>query len=195
MSARKQAWQQFSNEIEAMYVKGGVLKSDRIEATFQNWQVLYDSFAISAGTVPLLYTRIRAPFLAKSDFKFRITKKTFFDKIKEKFGKSDVESGDSRIDNAFVIKSNSAEKVKRLFSNEELINLLLGKADSHFEFTHGYKGIGRKFPNDCDGLCLVVLYESKDIDKLKLIYNLFGEVLSALLEANEICDEIIDIKI
>jgi len=61
MSARKQAWQQFSNEIEAMYVQGGVLKSDRIEATFQNWQILYDSFAIPVGTVPLLYTRIRTP--------------------------------------------------------------------------------------------------------------------------------------
>jgi len=195
MSSRKEAWKQFSNEIEATYVKGGVLKSDKIEATFHNWQVVYDSFALPVGTIPLLYTRIRAPFLAKSDFKFRITKKTFFDKIKEVFVKSDVEIGDSRIDNAFIIRSNSAEKMKKLLSNESLKELLLEKADSHFEFTHGYKGTGRKFPNDCDGLCLVVLYESKDIDKLTLIYNLFGEVLNSLLEADEICDEPIDIKI
>jgi hypothetical protein len=193
MSAKKQAWQQFCNEIEATYVQGEVLKSDRIEATFQNWQILYDSFIIPFPH--LRYTRIRAPFLAKSDFKFRITKKTFFDKIKEKFGKSDVETGDSRIDNAFVIQSNSAEKIKSLFSEEDLKNLLLGKVDSHFEFTHGYKGTGREFPNDCDGLCLVVLYEGKDIDKLKLIYNLFGEVLTSLLESDDICDEPIDEKI
>jgi len=195
MSTRKKAWQEFSNEIQATYVKSGIIKSDRIEATFQNWQVVYDSFVLPVGSVMLMYTRIRAPFLAKTDFKFRITKKTFFDKIKELFGKSDVGIDDSRIDDAFVIKSNSAEKIKNLLSNENLKKLLLEKADSHFEFSHGYKGIGRQFPKGCDGLSLVLLYESTGTDKLNLIYSLFGEVLTSLLESGDICDQPIDVEL
>ena len=116
MSTRKEKWEQFSNEIQATYVKGGVLKNDRIEATFQNWQIVYDSFGLPIGSVMAVYTRIRSPFVVKSDFKFSISKKTFFNKIKEKLGKSNVKTGDSRIDDTFVIKSNSAEKINRLFS-------------------------------------------------------------------------------
>ena len=80
-------------------------------------------------------------------------------------------------------------------SNKELKNLLLEKPDSDFEFTLGYNGTGREFPSGCDGLCLVVSYESKDADRLMLIYNLFGEVLTSLLEANEIDNAPIDVKI
>jgi len=195
MSTRKQAWQAFSNEIEATYVKGGLLKSDRIEATFQNWQIVYDFFTMPVGQIILTYTRIRTPFVVKSDFKFRISKKSFLDKVAEKLGKSKIETGDQRIDDAFVIQSNSVEKIKSLLSDEKIKNLLLEKADSDFEISHGYKGIGRQFPNDCDGLSLVVLYESRDKEKLAFIYNLFGEILTSLLESGDICDEPIDVKI
>ena len=195
MSSRKEAWKQFSNEIEATYVKGGLLKSEKIEATFQNWQIVYDFFVVPAGNVILIYTRIRAPFVVKSDFKFRISKKSFLNKIAEKFGKSDIKTGDPRIDDNFVIKSNSAEKAKNLLSNEQLINLLLEKANSTFEISHGYKSIGRQFPKNCDGLSLVVLYESKDKEKLMHIYNLFGEILTSLLETGDIDDTPVDLKL
>ena len=195
MSARKKVWQEFSNEIEATYVKGGILKSDKIEATFQNWQIVYDFFTVPIGAVVSAYTRIRTPFMAKSDFKFRISKKNFLNKITEKIGGTNIETGDPRIDDIFVIQSNSAEKIKNLLSDEKIKNLLLEKADSDFEISHGYKSIGRQFPDDCDGLSLVVLYESKDKEKLMFIYNLFGEILTSLLETDDICDEPIDIKL
>ena len=195
MGSKKQAWKQFSNEIEATYVKGGIIKSDRIEATFENWPVVYDTFVLPAGQVILVYTRIRAPFIAKSDFKFSISKKTFFSKIAQKLGKSNVTIDDSRIDEAFVIKSNSPEKIRQLLSDETLKSLLLEKTNSHFEFSHGYKGIGRQFPKGYDGLSMLVLYEGKDIDKLRIIYNLFGEVLTSLLEADEIEDAPVNVKL
>jgi len=196
MSAkRKEAWQQFSNEIQATYVKGGLLKSDKIEATFQNWQIVYDFFTMPIGAIVAIYTRIRTPFVVKSDFKFRISKKNFLTKVAEKFGDSDVITGDSRIDDIFVIQSNSAEKVKNLLSDEKIKSLLLDKADLDFEVSHGYSGIGRQFPNNGDGLSLVVLYESKDKDRLMLIYNLFGEILTSLLETGDIDDAPAHVKL
>ena len=194
MSARKKAWQQFSDEIQATYVKGGILKSDRIEAVFQKWQMVYDIIVIPAGKVMFTYTRLRVPFTAKSDFQFCISKKSLFDKIAEKFGKSNIETGDSQIDDNFVIKSNSDEKINRLFSNEKLKNLLLEKSDSHFELSHGHKSIGRQFPKGCDGLSLVVLYES-DRDMLTRSYNIFCEILTSLSEAGEIEDAPADVKL
>ena len=195
MSSRKEAWEQFSNEIQATYIKGGVLKSDRIEATFKNWQIVYDIISIPVGNVILSYTRLRAPFLTKSDFQFCISKKSFMNKIAEKFGKSIIETGDLRIDDNFVLKSNSDEKMIQLLSNEKLKNLLLEKSDSHFQISHGYKSIGRQFPKNCDGLSLVVLYESKDVDRLMLFYNLFCEILTSLLETGEIDDSAIDVML
>ena len=194
MSSRKEAWKQFSNEIQAKYVKGGILKSDRIEATFQNWQIVYDTAHIPMGAAILRHLRIRTPFKAKSDFQFSISKKSFLDKIVEKFGNSNIETGNSHIDDNFVIKSNSAEKIKLLLSNEALVSLLLEKSDSHFEISNGYKSIGQQFPKDCDGLSLVVLFEN-DKDRLMLFYNLFCEILTSLLEAGEIDDVAIDVKL
>ena len=128
-------------------------------------------------------------------FQFCISKKSFLNRVAENLGKSTIKTGDSSFDNNFVIKSNSDEKIKNLLSDEKIKNLLLEKADSDFEISHGYKGIGRKFPNDCDGLSLVVLYESKDKDRLMLYYNLFGEILTSLLEAGEIKDAAVDVKL
>ena len=193
MSSKKEAWQQFSSKIQATYVKGGIVKSDRIEAAFQNWQLVYDIFVVPAGAI-LSYTRVRTPFLAKSDFQFCISKKSFVNKIAEKLGKSNIETGDSRIDDNFVIKSNSIEKVKRLLSNEKLKNLLLEKPGSDFEISHGYKTVGRQFPKNCDGLSLVVLYEH-DKDMLKRFYDIFCEILTSLSEAGEIDEAPIDVKL
>ena len=186
MASRKKVWQQFSNEIQATYVKGKAFKSDRIEALFKKWQIVYDIFAVPAGSVILVYTRVRAPYIAKSDFKFRITKKNFFNKISAKFRKANVETGDSRLDDIFVIKSNCAEKVKKLLSNEKISSLLLKYPKSGVEFSHGYKSIGRVFPKNCDGLSFVMLYESTGEERLMTIYKLFGEILTSLHDAGEI---------
>ena len=195
MSSRKTVWQQFSKEIQATYVKGGFTKSARIEATFKSWQIVYDIFVVIAGTVIFEYTRLRAPIAAKSEFKIRISKKSFFHKIAGKFRKANIATGDSSVDNAFVIKSNSAEKAKKLLSNEKLKSLLLESPKTDFEISHGYKSVGRKFPKNCDGLSLIVLFDNKDEEKLMLLYNLFCEILTSLHEAGEIDDTTINVKI
>ena len=194
MGKKRETWKQFSSEIEATYAKGGIFKSEKIEATFENWQIVYDTMTIPVGTVVFVYTRILTPFIAKTDFKFRISKKTFLNKIAEKFVKSDVETGDSNLDDIFAIQSNSAEKVKHLLSDEKIKSLLLEKADSDFEISHGYTGIGRQFPKNCDGLSLVVLYGREDKGRLMLYYNLFGEILTSLLESGEIEDAPSNVK-
>ena len=182
---QKEVWQEFSNEIQATYVKGRVPNSDRIEADFQNWHMVYDIYIVPVGNLWLAYTRLRAPFTAKTDFKFRISRKTFLSKIAEKFGKSNVQTGDALIDDAFVIESNDAEKIKHLLSDKNIKILLLKKADSDFQFSHRHKSIGRVFPKGCDGLNLAVLGDC-DAEMLMLMYNLFGEILTSLMESGEI---------
>ena len=195
MSSKKEAWKQFSEEIQATHVKGETLKSDRIDATFQNWQIVYDNTTYQIGAVTAIYTRLRTPFIAKSDFQFSISAKCFLNKLAKKFGKTNIETGDPRIDDNFVIKSNSVEKVKHLLSNETLISLLLEKVDSDFEISHGYKSVGYQFPKNCDGLSLIVLNANEENGMLVLYYNLFGEILTSLSEAGEIDDAPLDVKL
>ena len=128
-------------------------------------------------------------------FSFPFQRRVFSVKIAAKFGKTNIETGDPRIDDNFVIKSNSAEKVKRLLSNETLVNLLLEKVDTDFEISHGYKSTGREFPKSCDGLSLVVLNANEESGMLMLHYNLFGEILTSLAEAGEIDAAPADVKL
>ena len=195
MRSQKETWKAFSDEIQAKYAKGGILKSDRIDARFQDWQIVYDTTAYQIGAVTAIYTRLRAPFTAKSEFQFSISAKSFLSKLAAKFGKTNIETGDARIDDNFVIKSNCAEKVKRLLSSETLVNLLLEKVDTDFEISHGYKSTGREFPKNCDGLSLVVLNANGERGMLMLYYNLFGEILTSLAEAGEIDAAPADVKL
>jgi len=62
--------------------------------------------------------------------------------------------------------------------------------------SRGYTSVGRQFPKNCDGLSLLVLYEShKSKERLMLIYNLFGEILTSLIESGDIDDAPIDVKL
>ncbi|MCL2050613.1 MAG: hypothetical protein FWG91_02615 [Lachnospiraceae bacterium] len=199
MISQEKSWQQFANEVQATYDKRSFFGSDKIEAAFQNWKIIYDMGCIPVGCVLIPYTRIRTPFLTKANFKFSISKKNIFNKIAEKLGKSIIEIGEPHIDDNFMVKSNSAKKISQMLSNEKIADLALRiheKSYSDFELSCGYKSsLGYNFPKNSKGLCLVIPFEVKDKERLMLYYDFFKEVLTYLFEAGEIEDTVFDVNL
>ena len=195
MRSKKEAWKEFSEEIQSTYFKGGLLKNDKIESTFQNWKITIDTYDFTMVTptvIIIVYSRIRAPFIPTSDFTFRISKKTIFNKVSEKLGNSYIATGDLSFDNDFVVNSDSENIIKTIL-NEKVRKLMLDNSGIKFEISNDKTVIGKQFPNS--GLSLIVEGEIKDKHKLISLYNLFGEILISLLENGLIEDSSVDVKL
>ena len=180
--SKREAWQKFSEEINAEYIDNGFWKGDRVELDFNNWTIVLDTYTISTGKVIITYTRIRAPFVNTTDFKFRIYRKGIFSDIAKFFGAQDIEIGDPVFDDSFIIKSNDAQTAKLLLKNEKIKEqfLLQPEIDLQIKDDEGFWGV--KFPEGTDELYFVVAGQLKDTERLKNLFALFGEMLITLTE-------------
>jgi hypothetical protein len=93
-----------------------------------------------------------------------------------------VEVGDPQFDQDFIIKGNDEAKVRRLFADAKLRELISAQPTIHFcvkDDEDRFWG-GRNFPPDVDELYFRVTGVIKDVDRLKLLYDLFSETLDEL---------------
>src|SRR5688572_23894752 len=91
--SQKEVWTGFSDEIEGRFVKGGFWKADKIIANVRDWTVTLDTFAVHAGKVTIVYTRMRAPYISRDGFRFKISNRHFFSGLENFFGKKTIETG------------------------------------------------------------------------------------------------------
>lgn len=180
--SKREAWERFCAETNARYINRGFWSGDRVEMKFQNWTIVLDTYTVSTGKSSVTYTRIRAPFVNRGGFRFRVYREGFFSGIAKLFGAQDIVVGDDAFDEAFVVKSNdeagaarllSGERVKALFHAQESVDLAI-KDDDGFWQTH--------FPENADELYFVAGGVIKDVERLKGLFDLFGEVLISLVE-------------
>jgi hypothetical protein len=75
--SRAEIWRQFSGETGSNFIEGGFWKSDKVEATHDQWTITLDLFVVSTGKSSTTYTRIRAPMLTLTVFVSMSTAKAF----------------------------------------------------------------------------------------------------------------------
>ena len=165
--SRKAIWQQLSNEIGARYVDGGFWKGDKVQATHDGWTVTLDTYTVSNGKTHVVFTRMRAPYQNPSDFRFTIYRKGLFTGIAKWLGMQDVSVGYEPFDTDFVIKGNNEGLLRALFANAKLRELVDRQKDIHLTVKKG-------------ALHFHVLGVIKDVERLKLLFELFGETLEQL---------------
>lgn len=178
--SRQEIWRQLSAEIDARYVDGGFAKSDKVVATHGEWTVTLDTFAVSTGKAVIVFTRMRAPYVNPSGFRFNIYRKGMFSEIGKWLGMQDVEIGDETFDRDFIIKGSDEMKLRELFSSPRLRELLAAQQDVHFTVKDDEGWFGPAFPAGVDELCFVVTGIVKDTERLKGLYDLFAETLDQL---------------
>ncbi|MBX7184088.1 MAG: DUF3137 domain-containing protein [Vicinamibacteria bacterium] len=178
--SREEIWRQLSAEVDGRYVEGGFWKGDKVEATHHAWTVTLDQYVVSTGEVTIPYTRLRAPYVNPSEFRFRIYRRTKLSGLGKMMGMQDIEIGDAAFDEAFIIQGQDAAKVKLLFSNPKIQKLVAAQPEIEFSVKDDEGLFGPKFPEGVDELCFLAHGIIKDVARLKQVYELFAEVLDEL---------------
>ncbi len=179
--SKEEIWRQFCAQTGARFVDGGFWLPDKVEARHEHWTVTLDTHTVSTGKTSLTFTRIRAPYLNPDGFTFDIYRQGLFSALGKWFGMQDVSVGYPEFDEAFIIKGNDEAKLRRLFANPKIRRLISAQPDIRFAVRHLDRGLLRKnLPQDLDELHFEVLGVIKDLDRLKLLYDLFAETLDEL---------------
>ena len=178
--SRKTIWTQLSTEIGAQYKDGGFWKGDKVQATHGAWTVTLDTYAVSTGKVTVVYTRMRAPYVNPSGFRFKVYRTGVLSPVGKWFGMQDIEVHDEPFDREFIIKGTDENRVRELFANPKVRELVALQKDIQFEVKDDEGWFGPSFPEGVDELSFVVVGVIKDVDRLKLLYELFAETLEQL---------------
>lgn len=179
--SKEEVWRQFADQTGSNYVPGGFWKGDRIEATHGSWTVVLDTYTVSTGKSSVTYTRMRAPYSTADGFHFAVYREGIFSEIGKWFAMQDVTVGYEDFDRDFIIKGNDEQKLRQLFSNQKVRELIAAQPEIHFSVEDDDGNIWTKmFPAGLDELKFQVAGVIKDLDRLKLLYDLFAETLDEL---------------
>ena len=123
---------------------------------------------------------MRAPYVNPEGFRFTIYRKGFFSDLGKLLGMQDIEVGDPEFDEAFIIKGNDEDRVRVLFSDPKIRQMIQDQPKIRLEVKDSEGWFGPKFPEDVDELHFQVVGVIKDVDRLKSLFDLFAAVLDQL---------------
>lgn len=178
---KEKIWRDLCAEIGADFIDGGFWKGDKVRLLVADaWTITLDVFSVQQGKTRKKYTRLRVPFVTLDDFRFLIYRKGLFSGLGKMLGIQDVEVGDPEFDEAFIIKGNNEAKVRALFANESIRDLLREQPEVWFELKDNEGRFWNTLPESVDELHFEVEGVLKDVEQLKGLFDLMTEVLHEL---------------
>jgi hypothetical protein len=178
--SRDEIWSRLAEEVNGRYVDGSFLKGALVEVSHDEWTITLDSYAVSTGKTTVVFTRIRAPYVNPDGFRFSVSRAGMFTEIAKWLGMQDIEIGIEEFDRDFVIKGTNEEKLRALFANPRIRELIIAQKSLHFGVKHE-RGLFRKDESpEVDTLEFHVPGIITDIERLKLLFDLFAETLDEL---------------
>lgn len=178
--SKEEIWRKLCSEIGGTYVDGGLWKGDKVQAAHGEWTITLDTYVVSNGKTTVAYTRLRAPYVNPDGFRFTIYRRGLFTGIAKWFGMQDVDVGQAGFDDHFVIKGSDAARLRVLFDDPKLRELLEAQPEVHFTVKDDEGFFGARYPAGTDELCFTVVGVIKDTDRLKQLFELFSETLDQL---------------
>jgi hypothetical protein len=187
--SKEEIWRKLCAETGAHYAQDGFWKGEKVMATHGQWTIVLDTYAVSTGKVTVVFTQLRAPYINPDGFRFSIYRRGFFRDIAKSLGMQDVEVGYPDFDRDFIIKGKDAGKLRALFGNERIRELISAQPEIHFEVKDNHRGWGSAYPPDVDELRFHVGGVIKDVERLKLLFELFAETLDQLCRIGSAYEE------
>ncbi len=178
--SKKEIWKTLSDQIGSEFIEGGFFSGDKVVAHVKDWTVTLDTYTVSTGKSSTTYTRMRAPYVNKDGFRFKIYRKGIFSEIGKFLGGQDVEVGFPEFDEDFIIKGNDEHKLRTLFANSKIRQLIEFQPDICLEIKDDEGWFAKSFPEGVDELYFSVVGVIKDIDRLKALFDLYAEVLDQM---------------
>jgi hypothetical protein len=114
-------WNELARQLGGSIVSQGFWNGQVLEARSGEWVVTLDEYAqMVSSEAAIPHTRLRAPFPNPSGFWFSIHRSSIFTPLGKLVGMKDIEIGDMKFDDEFVIKGNDESLVRLLFRNARL---------------------------------------------------------------------------
>lgn len=187
--SRDEIWRQFSDQVGGDFVKGGFFSQSVVRARHKQWTITLDTYSQGDAETSTDYTRIRAPYINKDGFWFTIYRKGFFTGVGKLLGMQDVEIGDPLFDDAFVIKGSDEQKLRKLFADPVIRQLIEQQPKIHLTVKDNEGWLKKRFPDGVDELLFKVEGVIKDLDRLRALYDLFAGLLDRLCQIGSAYEE------
>ena len=179
--SKEEVWSRLAEQIGGRIIDEGFWRGGkRFEVEAGEWTITLDVYAVSTGETATFFTRMRAPYVNRDGFRFRVHRKSVFTWLGKLFGQQDIEVGDADFDENFVVQGNHESKVRRLLRNERLRELMEAQPGICFGVKDDEGWFGRKFPEGVDELYFVTGGIITDVERLRLLYELFADTLEEL---------------
>ena len=179
--SKDEIWEQIATDIGGEFIQGGFWGKDVLIYKHGEWQILLDTYVVSAGTSSYTVTRMRAPFVNKDDLYFKISRQGFFGSIGKLFGIQDIEIGDPFFDKQFIIKGNNPEKIKLLLADRNIKELCQRQPRIHLRIKDDEGWFDTDFPEGVDALHFECVGVIKETALLKSLFALFCLILERLV--------------
>src|SRR5262245_2939038 len=177
--SREEIWRQLASELGANYVDGSFWERGKIQASHADWLITLSEEG------KYHHTHIRAPFFNPGGFRFTVYRKGIFTDLGKYLGMQDVEVGHQDFDRDFVIKGTDDTKLRQIFGNARIRELIAAQPRIHFAVKDAHGIFARtlfaaKPQEDLDLLEFEVHDAIKDKEHLRLLFDLFAETLDEL---------------
>ena len=172
-------WQELANELGADFVYGGLFGKHIIRKRYLKWEMVLDTYYIRRQ----IYTRLRVPILNPDNYMFELTKTSLLDETQELiFNSTSISTGDSEFDAVFKIEGSDQILTSKLFSNENLRQLIPKSAHLVFNIEQKPSQIFERYPKNVSAISLTDIGLIVTKDTLKNWFHLVEMTLDKMSE-------------
>jgi hypothetical protein len=174
---RETIWRQLAAQTGASFVDGGFWKGDKVEASHGEWRITLEIVAYGKAQA----TRLRAPFVNPDGFRFTVYRKQIFSELGKILGMQDVNVGQPDFDRDFIIQGTDEAKLRRLFANARIRELIAAQPQIHFTVKEAPGLFTRDLfaevpPENVNALEFLIIGVLKEKERLRLLFDLFEEL-------------------
>ncbi|MEM8898758.1 MAG: DUF3137 domain-containing protein [Bacteroidota bacterium] len=175
---KREVWEILSRQLGGrLILSKGFKDKDAVVASYKNWTIVLDSYSKPKRATR---TRIRANYVNRDSFYFRIFRRSLASSIKKVAGMQDVIIGYPAFDDDFIIQGNDERKLRSLFTPDRIRELISWQPEISLENIVDDSWVTAPFREGTSMLMFEVKGLITDIDRLKDLYNLFAEILNQL---------------
>ena len=178
----KEVWKKLSEEIGGRFnhEEKGDGRYDTVKAKVGPWTITLDIHSDASYAHEDIHTRLRAPYINPDGFRFNLFKASMWDELSTVFGGQDVEVGDAAFDDHFRVRASDEDKIKDLFDDTRLRELLLQEPSAHLYVRDSGVWWESEFPEGVDEIVLEVDGAIADLGRLERMYSIFAASLRGL---------------
>jgi hypothetical protein len=132
-------WEQFAAEQNGIYIIGHYDIPNSVEILYRGHTIIFDRFIyrVAGGNVgDESHTGIRMELKSPNDFRFKVVNQGIINTIGKFLGFQDIKIDNKQFDKRFMIQGNDENRIKNLFSDQDLRNYILKQEEVQLQMMY-----------------------------------------------------------